>query len=134
MNKTTTNYKEKTMRYYAHTGRHQELAKQLEKKIPAMGEIDNPGENPKLERFRKAVNAYHDLFNNGGMNPGQKTAYFFPKAISAYNDYRYSHMEQLENTYAITEPIMDKIILRAAYEQGLIGYPAASARETTNDI
>jgi hypothetical protein len=134
MNKTTANYKEKTMRYYEHTGRHQELAKQLEKKIPEMGAVANPEGNPKLERYRKAANAYHDLFNNGGMYPGPKTAYFFPKAISAFKDYRYSHMEQLENVYAITEPIMDKIILRAAYEQGLIGYPAASARETTNDI
>jgi len=100
--------------YWYGTGTHEKLSAELDELLPIAGSVDNPEQNPKLERYRKMNNAYYDLYNNGGGNPSSKTAYYFPKTIThaRYGDW--------ESCYAITEPLMDKAIILASIEQGLI--------------
>jgi len=96
----------------------------LQELIPSRGEVEDKDSNPKLERYRLMCNAYYDLFNNGGGNPGRKTSYYFPGAISAFNRPRWGtwdYKAQLRKTYAITEPIMAKAVCDAALEQGIFG-------------
>lgn len=50
--------------YWTQDGQYQEALTTLESQIPVTGECDDP----KLESLRKAINAYHDIFNNGGGN------------------------------------------------------------------
>jgi hypothetical protein len=104
--------REKT--YWNSNGTYQKLSEQLENMIPSMGEVENPKQNPKLERLRKLTNAYYDLYNNGGCNPCRGTAKYFRGTITMARDRKW------EDCYAVTEPIMDKAILKAAKEQGLI--------------
>ena len=96
------------------TGTYEELGKKLDELIPVSGSVENPKENPKLERYRKMCNAYSDLFCNGGGNPCRRTAYFFPKTITLARENRWDEIHE------ITEPIMDKAILLAAKEAGFI--------------
>tara|TARA_R100001082_G_scaffold93003_1_gene59733 strand:- start:214 stop:555 length:342 start_codon:yes stop_codon:yes gene_type:complete len=100
--------------YWNDTGTYEELGKKLDKLIPVGGSVENPKENPKLERYRKMCNAYYDLFCNGGGNSCRRTAYFFPKAIY------WANRNNWNECYLITEPIMDKAILLAAKEAGFI--------------
>tara|TARA_R110002110_G_scaffold391765_1_gene605071 strand:+ start:98 stop:424 length:327 start_codon:yes stop_codon:yes gene_type:complete len=102
---------DKNGNYWSGNGTHELLGKELDELIPGSGSVDDPEENPQLERYRKIVNAYYDLFNNGGGNPCQKTAYFFPRTISL------ARHNAWDECYGITEPIMDKAILLAAKEQ-----------------
>jgi len=104
---------ERKKTYWHDNGEYQELADELEKLIPVSGEVENADENPKLERFRKVGNAYHDLFNNGGGNPCRGTAKYFPGTISL------ASVSEWDKVYEITEPIMSRAILKAAKEQGI---------------
>src|SRR6056297_3140104 len=54
--------------YWTGNGRHQDLLTQLECRIPDHGQVDNPRKNRRLEKLRKAINCYYDLYNNGLMN------------------------------------------------------------------
>ena len=100
--------------YWEGTGTYDALNEKLEALVPASGSVHDPENNPKLERFRRMSNAYCDLFRNGGGNPCQKTAYFFPKTISLARRFNW------DSVFNITEPIMDKAILLAAKEQGVM--------------
>lgn len=100
--------------YWNENGRYQALADQLQKLVPAMGQVANPEQNPALEKFRLYANAYYDIFNNGGWNYAKDIYRWFPGAISR------AKKDRWEMVYRITEPRMDKIILAAAKEQGLI--------------
>ena len=100
--------------YWDNTGTYKLIKDKLEKLIPVEGSVNDTENNPKLERFRLMSNAYYDLFNNGGCNSRRKTAYYFPKTISLAKKYNWDAI------YEITEPIMDKAILLAAKEQGII--------------
>tara|TARA_R100001143_G_C3320651_1_gene114613 strand:- start:393 stop:752 length:360 start_codon:yes stop_codon:yes gene_type:complete len=100
--------------YWDNTGTYKLIKDKLEKLIPVEGSVNDTENNPKLERFRLMSNAYYDLFNNGGCNSCRKTAYYFPKTISLAKKYNWDAI------YEITEPIMDKAILLAAKEQGII--------------
>ena len=90
--------------------------------IPELGAVTDP-DSPKLERLRLVTNAYWDLFNNGGWNPGRKTSYYFPGAMTAFHGVRHGEDEEasMARCYAITEPIMSKAVFAAALEQGLLG-------------
>lgn len=100
--------------YWSSNGKYQHLANELQKLIPFSGEVENAKQNPALEKFRKYVNAYYDLFNNGGGNRRQAVQSYFPGAFRKANECKY------RGVYAITEPRMDEVILAAAREQGLI--------------
>ena len=55
--------------YWNGTGRYQEQADLLETLIPASGPVyDAEGANKHLDAFRRAVNCYYDLYNNGLFN------------------------------------------------------------------
>ena len=100
--------------YWNDNGKYQNLAVQLQKLVPAAGKVQNPEQNPALERFRLHANAYYDIFNNGGCNYAKEIYRWFPGAMSL------SKADRYDEIYAITEPRMDKVILAAAREQGLI--------------
>jgi len=102
--------------YWNSKGTHQALADELAKLVPVMGEIKG-SKNKELERFRKATNAYYDIFNNGGMNRGQSIGKIFPGVMFYIKDAR-RFRSIWDSIYRITEPKMDAIILAAAKEQG----------------
>lgn len=100
--------------YWNGNGKYQTLADQLLELVPANGQVDKPKQNPALEKFRLYTNAYYDLFNNGGWNRARDIYRWFPGAMSLAKKNRW------DDIYGITEPRIDKIILAAAREQGLI--------------
>jgi hypothetical protein len=55
--------------YWNGTGRYQQQADILEALIPVSGPVyDAEGANKHLDAFRRAVNCYYDLYNNGLYN------------------------------------------------------------------
>jgi hypothetical protein len=62
-NKTTDHGPE---RYWQGHGTHGALAKKLMERVPSEGACSC--RTPELEKLRQAVNAYYDLYNNGGIN------------------------------------------------------------------
>jgi hypothetical protein len=110
--------------YWNRTGTHQDLVEQLNKLIPVSGGVEKPWKNKALERFRKASNAYYDIFNNGGINRGRSIGKIFQGAMY-YLSYHYGVRKELgrinwDRIHQIAEPKMDAIILEAAKEQGLV--------------
>ncbi len=109
--------------YWNRTGTHQNLVEQLNKLIPAMGEIKG-SKNRQLEKFRKASNAYYDIFNNGGCNRGASIRSIFGFGMTTmsevyrdgYGNHRRYHWNAIHER---VEPIMDKIIEAAAAEQNI---------------
>lgn len=100
--------------YWNGDGNYQTLAEQLQKLVPGVGRVQNPEQNPALEKFRLYANAYYDIFNNGGCNYAKDIYRWFPGAMSL------AKRDRWDAILPITEPRMDKIILAAAKEQGLI--------------
>ena len=107
--------------YWNRKGTYENLVAELNKLVPDMGEIAGSN-NRKLEKFRKASNAYYDIFNNGGCNRGAQIRSIFGFGMTTMSEvvwgehgkYRKYHWDAI---HAIVEPIMDKIILAAAKEQ-----------------
>lgn len=106
--------------YWNSKGTHQNLVDELNKLIPVMGEIKG-SKNKALERFRKASNAYYDIFNNGGGNRGRSIGKFFDGVMFYLGHYRRCNFgnPNWKRIHAITEPKMDEIILAAAKEQNI---------------
>ena len=101
--------------YWSNKGRYQKLAEQLEKLIPFTGEVEDAKNNPKLEKFRMINNAYYDLYNNGGINNDTKfVSKYFPKCMSLADKSLWDQCEK------ITEPIVDKAVIAASVEQGIL--------------
>jgi len=96
--------------YWGGNGKHQELADKLEKLVPFQGKIEGK-QNRKLDKFRRASNAYYDLFNNGGGNRGDEIRRILKIRI------RDANTLPDEAVFAIVDPVMDQIILDAAQEQ-----------------
>lgn len=112
--------------YWNNKGTYSELNAKLEKLIPMSGSVDRPHKNKALERFRKASNAYYDIFNNAGCNRMKSISKFFGTEVTfrlnqAWQNRRYFNMDNgWERIHAVTEPKMDEIILAAAKEQGFV--------------
>lgn len=108
--------------YWDHTGKFQTLADKLNELVPVSGAVSNPrGANRRLEKFRVASNAYYDIFNNGGMNRAGLIRRIFNLGSREYCKHtRYGSHFRWERALAKTEPTMDRIILAAAVEQGLL--------------
>jgi hypothetical protein len=104
--------------YWNSNGRFQAAADALQALIPSEGSVADTRKNAKLERFRKAVNCYYDLYNNGLCNRAREFHTVFKVASSLYRNYgrHYSYSQQL---YRLTEEAMDVIIEDAALEQGI---------------
>ena len=104
--------------YWGNTGTHQALADALQKLVPASGGLDKPrSKNKELERFRRAANAYYDIFNNGGMNRAPLIRSIFGISVSSYR--RWDRQIDWNRIHVVIEPILDGIILAAAKEQGI---------------
>jgi len=119
---TTTNAEENGT-FWEGNHRLEALRERVSELVPTMGAVEDTN-SPKLERLRLVTNAYWDLFNNGGWNPGRKTSYYFPGAMTAFHGAINKNLDQeasMAATYAITEPIMSKAVFAAALEQGLLG-------------
>ena len=100
--------------YWEGTGKYERLSSELDALIPAIGSVYRTEQNPKLERYRKMSNAYYDLYANGGGNRSRKTSYYFPKTIT------HARNGDWDLCKIITEPLINKAIIMAALEQGLI--------------
>jgi hypothetical protein len=106
-----------TNTYWNNKGRFQTEADIVIKLIPAMGAVPGGrGKNKCLERLRRAVNAYHDVYNNGGGNRNADIRYFLKVSI---RDIRGCYMPQ--EAIDTMEEQMDKYIMEAYSEQTILG-------------
>jgi len=108
-----------------------ELADKVQKLVPAQGDIKG-SRNRKLERWRKAMNAYYDLHNNGLCNRAQSFSKIFKMAPSHYMTgwnwkvkYRYFTQDDFRRIGEVIEPKMEQMCIDAAVEQGIITEKAA---------
>ena len=106
-----------TNTYWNNNGKYQELADRLQRLIPVSGTVITPRANPALETFRKAANAYYDLYNNGLCNRSRSFSRLFRIRVGDHMD---AKTRPLPSRFARTEPKMDDIVLAAAKEQGVI--------------
>jgi len=100
--------------YWNGNGKFQDLADKLTGQIPMTGEA----KDRHIERLRKAVNAYYDVYNNGGCNRGHSIGKHFPGVMKILNN-RWGPTDW-DTVERITEPKMDEIILKVAKGKGLI--------------
>lgn len=100
--------------YWHSSGTHQDKADKLQKLIPMSGSVSDPKKNPKLERFRKAVNVYYDIFNNGGINKSRYVKPYFGVVLS---DFGGTYNVDYERIAPHLDKAMDKIVLEAYDEQ-----------------
>ncbi len=108
--------------YWNQTNVHMGLANQLQAMIPVEGAVANPRKNKALEKLRKAVNVYYDLYNNGLCNRGKEFRGVFGFAAGNYKYARYEYSDLL---YFKVEAAMDDLVLAAAKEQGFTNDPKA---------
>ena len=96
----------------------EELREKLDDLVPLRGRCEFPqSKNKHLDRFRRAQNLLHDLFNNGLGNRRQEFRKFFGYApISPRGYVSKVRWEQIELEF---EPIFTKIMQDAAREQGI---------------
>ena len=113
-----------TNTYWNSNGTYQNLAKQLRSHVPFAGEITGKG-NKALEKFRKASNAYYDIFNNGGCNRAAQIRSIFKFGMTSM---RLGKRFDWNAIHEKVEPIMDQIILAAAAEQGIRDFDAEADR------
>jgi len=106
--------------YWNKNGKFQTVAMQLEAMIPMEGAVKNPKKNRQLEHFRKAVNCYYDLYNNGLMNRAQSFAKVFGISSGEYKLFSNGRSEFADCLYEDTEKAMNSIVYAAAVEQGLM--------------
>ena len=103
-----------TNTYWNGKGRYQETANLLMQLIPFTGEVSTP----KLETFRKAVNCYYDLYNNGLWNRAKEfvTIFGFDPFVESSDPDDILDQELVE----LTEDKMNVFVILAAKEQELI--------------
>lgn len=101
--------------YWTENGRHQALLAQLEERIPDHGQVEQPRKNRHLEKLRKAINCYYDLYNNGLFNHATQFRKVFGIPSSQYK--LWGCGEYVQSLYEKTEAKMDELILLAAMEQ-----------------
>lgn len=98
----------------------EEKVDELNRLIPISGSVDNPKENPKLEKFRKAQNIVYDVFNNGLCNRARQVKGVF--GVSAY-DIGHNRAWDGDFNFDIAErvlsPLFEKVIVDACNEQGV---------------
>jgi hypothetical protein len=101
--------------YWSNNGKFQTTADALQALIPDEGDIKG-NKNKALERFRKAVNCYYDLYNNGLCNRARSFAAVYGIGASSYGSYGRGYSPRL---YARVEDKLNEIIVAAAAEQGI---------------
>lgn len=108
-----------TNTYWNDRGTYNEESKALQKLIPLMGAVPyRRTKNMHLERFRKAMNAYYDLYNNGLWNRAREFANLFKlyglREVMRYGELNHSTTQAIETT-------MDEYVLLAYKEQVALG-------------
>jgi len=96
--------------YWNEKGKYQQEYDRLVSLIPAEGTVANPGQNPALEKLRKASNCYYDLFNNGLCNRASEFRKVFGFAGTWITKDGFPY-------YAPLEDKLDELILNASREQ-----------------
>jgi len=99
------------------------FADKLHELVPASGEVEDKRKNRALEKFRKAVNCYYDLYNNGLCNRASEFYSVFKLASSKYKQTKYGKYGRyttfMDCLYDELEPLMDVIVVKACEEQGI---------------
>lgn len=97
------------------------VASKLNDLVPFEGPVTNPGKNRALEKFRRASNAYYDIFNNGGGNRGRAISHYFGQdVLGELRPNRWgSRRPNWDWIHRDTEPVMERIVIAAALEQDL---------------
>ena len=89
----------------------------LDELVPFSGRVESPmSKNKALEKFRVASNLVYDLFNNGLGNRRSHFQGFFGWAPHTRGGMTNSQFEEAERKL---EPVMTRIIIEAAKEQGI---------------
>lgn len=107
--------------YWNGKGERQDLVEKMERLIPGSGKADKP----KLERLRKAINCYYDLYNNGLYNRASEFRLVY--GISIKRDFNscsftgYASPDIL-GKLRLVEKTLTKIMVEAAEEQGELGF------------
>ena len=113
--------------YWANKGTHQAIIEKLQALVPEDGPVAQPYKNKALERFRKAVNAYYRLYNDGDFNSGKGRMFGIEyisrfrtrKFYTAHNGRMQSYGCWAQGLYDEVEVGINKIIEAAAKEQGI---------------
>lgn len=100
--------------YWNNKGTYQQIVDKLENLIPLFNEVENPEQNPKLEKFRKAGNCYYQIYNNGNFS---KAYNIFRVGLKKHTDVNGVLTEYGQQ---ILETEMDIVVLEAAREQGIV--------------
>ena len=114
--------------YWNRKGTYTYTISELKKLIPSEGPVVNPYKNKKLERFRKASNAYYRLYNDGDFDARKAkvfgiNSYLYNFRINKYykdgagTPKHFSTWSQ--DLYDEVEVGMDQIIVEAAKEQAI---------------
>lgn len=103
--------------YWGSSRKYTELSKKLSALVPYEGKC--PSDKPKLERFRKASNAYYDMYNNG--LSGEFSRIFKVKGTIINPRSRFAPKPEDSVTTPViqqAEAVMDRIVIAAAKEAG----------------
>ena len=105
--------------YWTGQGRYQEHADVLEKLLPMSGEVyDAQGANKHLDAYRRAVNCYYDLYNNGLCNRAREFSTLFKIAgVAKEINSRHANGMLSMDTQERIEDKMGLFILAAFQEQ-----------------
>ena len=105
--------------YWNNNGKHEAQARALQALIPSSGACDKPrGANRNLEKLRKAINCYYDLYNNGLCN--RATQFYQVFGISSsHHKYGTRSPRFAQAMYDEVEVAMNKFVGRAAIEQNI---------------
>ena len=97
--------------YWNSRGTHQTLIIELQNLIPTEGKCST--KTPKLEKLRKAINAYYDLYNNGGCN---LTAQIRASFGVGKTDFNSDYVPTAQAAIDKIEQVMDELVWDAAPE------------------
>ena len=111
-------------KYWSNEGKHQALADTLQALIPAIGEVpDGKKQNKHLERFRKAMNCYYDLYNNGLCNRAREFSRLYKLSGIPREIRERRHLGSMLSLYTeiCVDDAMDTFIRQAYQEQMALG-------------
>lgn len=110
--------------YWNNCGTYAEAVAKLQTLIPDEGACSSATtKNKALDRFRRASNCYYDLYNNGLCNRAREFNGLFnidAKSRRYCFTSQHGYTKWYSEFYAAIEVIMDRFVLAAAIEQGLI--------------
>lgn len=111
-------------KYWSNEGKHQALADILQALIPAIGEVpEGKKQNKHLERFRKAMNCYYDLYNNGLCNRAREFSHLYKLSGIPREIRERRHLGSMLSLYTeiCVDDAMDEFIMNAYKEQVALG-------------